>query len=185
MPPIATEPPQWVLDADASARDVIDVGEILASGGSPLNVLSTRADTLGEGGTMVVHAPFDPVPLRDTLAQHGLESWASEEDDGTWRVRFRRGGAPAAAPAAPSAAGKGRFWLEGDLLNFDVRGLAPPQPMIEVLKFLDHGPAGDQLVVHVPHVPIHLFPELEERGWTWTILKDDDQGASVLIDREG
>ena len=47
-----------------------------------------------------------------------------------------------------------------------MRGLAPPQPLVAILRRIDwHGDDGRSLVVHHDRDPALLYPELAERGW--------------------
>lgn len=63
-----------------------------------------------------------------------------------------------------------RSWTESDGMHVDVRGLAPPAPMVAILSLVDSGEAGAALVAHLDRDPVFLYPELAERGWTATPL---------------
>ncbi|SOD96928.1 DUF2249 domain-containing protein [Caenispirillum bisanense] len=177
MTPSTLSRPAWVADVDADPAAEIDVGRLLAQGGDPLSTLTGTAATVPAGRGMVVVAPFDPVPLRDLLAGDGFESFVEPLADGRFRVRFFRAGGCAAArspaPPAPAAEPPRKFWMDADGLHLDVRGLPPPRPMLDVLAFLDGGAHSQPLTVHVPQFPVHLVPELEDRGWSWDIVADE------------
>lgn len=61
--------------------------------------------------------------------------------------------------------GPGRQWREGDALHIDVRGLAPPQPLVAILRLIESAPLATPVVVHHDRDPVLLYPELAERGW--------------------
>ncbi len=61
----------------------------------------------------------------------------------------------------------GRAWHEGDALHVDTRGLLPPEPMVAILGRLDQTPPPARLIAFLDREPVHLFPELLERGWQW------------------
>jgi hypothetical protein len=63
-----------------------------------------------------------------------------------------------------------RTWSDADGLHVDVRGLDPPQPMIEILGLIESGQAGAVLTAHLDREPIFLYPELEDRGWDHELL---------------
>lgn len=65
--------------------------------------------------------------------------------------------------------GTSRVWHSDDGVHIDVRGLHPPQPMIEILKLLDE-PGMSSLTAHLDREPIFLYPELDERGWSYEVL---------------
>lgn len=50
-------------------------------------------------------------------------------------------------------------------MHIDVRGLAPPQPLVSILRLL--AAAGDAacVVAHLDRDPVMLYPELEALGW--------------------
>lgn len=64
-----------------------------------------------------------------------------------------------------------RRWRDEQGEHIDVRGLAPPAPLVEILRLVDALDAGAEgapqaVVVHHDRDPQLLYPELAERGWT-------------------
>ncbi len=74
----------------------------------------------------------------------------------------------AAPPGAPEGA---RFWRQDDDAHIDVRGLEPPLPMIAVLSWIENPESLDRVLVHLDREPIFLYPELNERAWTYEIVQ--------------
>ena len=71
-----------------------------------------------------------------------------------------------------------RRWRDDQGEHIDVRGLAPPAPLVEILRLvdaLDTGAAGvpPAVVVHHDRDPQLLYPELADRGWTAEPLAGD------------
>lgn len=157
--------------------------DLLAEGHDPPSTLLSAATSLPPGGLLILDAPFDPAPLRHLLGSHGLDAQATVQTGGRWHLHVRRGEA-IAADAQPQDDSRTRFWLEDGRLTLDLRGLPPPRPMMEILRMIDGGLAGGEMAVHVPHIPVHLFPDLEERGWSWEVLTDTDDGTCLLLTRE-
>ena len=58
-----------------------------------------------------------------------------------------------------------RQWADPDGWHIDVRGLAPPQPLVAILRLIDATPTLRVLIVHHDRDPMLLYPELAERGW--------------------
>ncbi len=56
-------------------------------------------------------------------------------------------------------------WADADGTHIDVRGLAPPQPLVEILRLVESLPRDAVLIVHHDREPMLLYPELAERGW--------------------
>lgn len=63
--------------------------------------------------------------------------------------------------ATPAA----RQWSEAGETHIDVRGLAPPDPMVAILRLLRT--AGDEarVTAHLDRDPVMLYPELAQIGW--------------------
>ncbi len=66
----------------------------------------------------------------------------------------------------------------------DNRGLSPPEPMLRILTALDTLPAGGSIVAQMDRRPMFLFPELEERGCSYTCEPDGD-GFLLTIEKPG
>ncbi len=64
-----------------------------------------------------------------------------------------------------------RAWLADDGPHLDVRGLPGTEPVATVLRTLDSG-ASATLVVHLDDEPMQLYPELDDRGWAYEVLRD-------------
>jgi hypothetical protein len=66
---------------------------------------------------------------------------------------------------AHAASGGARRWNDGDGQHIDVRGLAAPAPLVEILRLVAGGVAG-AVIVHHDRDPLLLYPRLAEIGWT-------------------
>jgi hypothetical protein len=75
--------------SDRPARE-IDVRSILASGGEPLNEILALAEDVPVGGSLVVIAPFEPMPLYGVMRQMGFSHETGGESDGGFRIVFTR-----------------------------------------------------------------------------------------------
>ena len=62
-----------------------------------------------------------------------------------------------------------RTWRTPDAVHVDVRGLEPPEPMVEILRMIDSGEAP-VIVGYFDREPIFLYPELEDRGWSHELI---------------
>lgn len=58
-----------------------------------------------------------------------------------------------------------RQWREAGEAHIDVRGLAPPDPLVAILRLLRT--LGDEpcVVAHLDRDPVLLYPELAQIGW--------------------
>lgn len=62
-----------------------------------------------------------------------------------------------------------RVWQDAEGHHIDLRGLNPPEPMVEILRLLESG-AVVSLTAHFDRDPIFLYPELDERGWSYEMM---------------
>lgn len=170
-------PPEVVLSEDAAVIR-LDVRPMLASGQEPFAAIMEAAAGVPEGGALVLEAPFDPAPLRRVLAGKSFVSQGQRIADGHWRIIFRRVG----TLMSPALMRSGQRWVEPDGTHLDVRGLEPPQPMVQILALIDSGEV-DAFTVHHERDPIFLYPELEERGWHCQVLAETPGELRLALSR--
>lgn len=65
----------------------------------------------------------------------------------------------------------------------DNRGLSAPEPLLRILAELDSLPAGGQIVALMDRQPLFLYPELEERGCTYTCDPNASGFYTLTIDK--
>ena len=70
---------------------LLDVRPMLASGMEPLSEILAAAEAIPSGGSLVVIAPFEPVPLFGALRQMGFSHESAVEPTGGYRIVFTRG----------------------------------------------------------------------------------------------
>ena len=58
-----------------------------------------------------------------------------------------------------------RVWAAADGAHIDVRGLPPPQPLVQILQLVQRTGAGGAVIVHHDRDPQLLYPELAQIGW--------------------
>ena len=71
---------------------------------------------------------------------------------------------PPTAPTPPDPSGGARRWRDAEGEHIDVRGLAAPAPLIEILRLVA-GADGAAVIVHHDRDPQLLYPRLAELGW--------------------
>lgn len=75
-----------------SEPPLLDVRPEIAAGGEPLGTILEVAEAVPAGGSFVLLAPFEPVPLLGLLARRGFDSEVTPLGDGGCRVVFTRRG---------------------------------------------------------------------------------------------
>ena len=120
---------------------------------------------------LLLIAPFEPAPLYAALAQQGFSHLSKPTAMGDWEVLFTRGPGDTAEPSVTSASSQQRQGLKPRLcsgppvLEVDARGLEPPQPLVKILETLATLPEGARLRALTDRRPMHLYAQLEERGF--------------------
>lgn len=72
------------------ATKTLDVRPILADGGEPFVLIMETAATLVTGETLLLTAPFEPVPLYQALGERGFTHQTESVSAGEWWVLFTR-----------------------------------------------------------------------------------------------
>ncbi|HEY0966110.1 MAG TPA: DUF2249 domain-containing protein [Opitutaceae bacterium] len=67
----------------------LDVRPLVAAQQPPMAAILDAVGRLAPGQTFRLIAPFEPVPLYQLLASHGLTPSARLRDDGAWEITFR------------------------------------------------------------------------------------------------
>ena len=83
----------------AAAPLLLDIRPIFAAGASPCSAIDDAVASLRPGQSLVLMAPFEPLPLFTKLAAQGFSHASEAQPDGSWRIEFGRTGAAGAAPA--------------------------------------------------------------------------------------
>jgi len=147
----------------------LDVRGDIHAGREPLSAIMNAVDRLGVSEDLVILAPFEPRPLYYALAKKGFRHDSQQIATGDWQVRFTRdeaagSAAPAGVTPAPTVTANAQS-AAVTFLDVDARGLEPPQPMVTILEALAALPPGGQLRARTDRRPMHLYAQLEERGF--------------------
>lgn len=82
------QPSKVVAEWKATATTVLDVRPELAAGGEPFVQIMEAAAEIPAGGSLVLVAPFEPVPLYGALGGRGFAHATQRIADDEWVVRF-------------------------------------------------------------------------------------------------
>ena len=149
----------------------LDVREEIRKGREPFGKIMQTVARLKESEQLLLIAPFEPAPLYAVLAQQGFSHQSKATASGDFEVLFTRGPVDAADPGTtPASSQPTRSSKHGScsgppVLEVDARGLEPPQPLVTILEALATLPEGAQLRARTDRRPMHLYAQLEERGF--------------------
>jgi uncharacterized protein (DUF2249 family) len=162
----------------------LDVREDLGKGREPFSKIMNAVGQLRPDEKLLLVAPFEPVPLFSVLGRQGFDHQSKQIQSGDWEVLFtrREGELSAFVPPKhpPCSAAKVK---PTEIIEVDARGLEPPQPMIKILETLATLPNGAELRAHTDRRPMHLYAQLEERGFVGTTEEQKDGSFITHISR--
>jgi uncharacterized protein (DUF2249 family) len=160
---------------------IVDVRADIRAGREPFSRIMAAVAGLVEDQDLVLLAPFEPMPLYSMLGQRGFGHASKALDNGDWEIRFSRkletiGGSQNTRPAPAEDTAV-------SLLEVDARGLEPPQPLVKILEALATLPNGANLRAHTDRRPMHLYAQLEERGFTAETAEQPDGSFITYVSR--
>jgi len=161
----------------------VDVREDLRRGREPFAKIMQAVAQLPPGQKLLLVAPFEPVPLYTVLGQQGFAHQSKALPAGDWEVLFTRqseasAGIPPERP--PCGAQKSN---SATVIDVDARGLEPPQPLVKILEALATLPDGAELRARTDRRPMHLYTQLEERGFAGETGEQNDGSFITKISR--
>ncbi len=165
----------------------VDVCDDIRNGREPFSRIMAAVAALRPDEELRLIAPFEPLPLFGVLAKKGFRHAAQQNASGNWEVLFSRdpvGQRPEAAPAMSApVSSNGSASHAGQIVEVDARGLEPPQPLVTILESIAALPADSELRALTDRRPIHLYAQLEERGFTGRTEEQSDGSFITHIRR--
>lgn len=154
----------------------LDVRDDLRRGREPFSKIMMTVGQLKANESLRLLAPFEPTPLFAVLAQQGFSHVSKALESGDYEVLFSR----------PAASTKDRSLLGTEVsrsstaaaVELDARGLEPPQPMVKILEAVETLPVHAELHARTDRRPMHLYAQLEERGFT---ARSEEQSDGTFI----
>jgi uncharacterized protein (DUF2249 family) len=158
----------------------LDVREDIRSGREPFGKIMQAVAQLKGDEQLLLIAPFEPAPLFAVLAQRGFSHQSKPTPTGDYEVLFTRGSGGLTNPGAtfssvePPQISNLRSCTGTPAIEIDARGLEPPQPLVKILEALTTLPQGAQLRALTDRRPMHLYAQLEERGFVGESEEQED-----------
>lgn len=167
-------------------QNIFDARPVLSSGADPLKPIMSLAASVKLGGAFCVINSFEPIPLVELLSKQGFESVTQKRGELEFHTYFKRIDskkpvAEAEAETADWQAIEERF--KGRCNFVDVRQMVAPLPMVTILEELKHLPESHALHVHHKRIPVHLLPELNDRGFSFAFKETGKDEVHLLIFR--
>ena len=164
----------------------LDVREDLHAGREPFSKIMNTAAEVQVDQSLRLIAPFEPVPLFAVLGRQGFQHTASVNVAGDWEVLFTRqssGAPPGVESLPPQSVGSLEAGVPPSVIELDVRGLEPPQPLVAILEALGALANHAELSARTDRRPMHLYAELAARGFTGESQEQSDGSFLTHIRR--
>jgi len=162
----------------------LDVRDDIRNGREPFSKIMGAVAQLRPDESLLLLAPFEPKPLFDVMAGRGFGHAARRNASGDWEVLFTRERDENAAPRIkPDSAACGCSATRPvSVVEIDARGLEPPQPLLVILEVLAALPENAELRARTDRRPLHLYAQLEERGFVGE-TKEEENGSFITCIR--
>jgi len=166
----------------------LDVREDIHQGAAPFSKIMSAVNALRPDEQLLLIVPFEPTPLFEVMQGRGFQHSAHRIEGGDWEVLFTRDPHPAEGyncrrePTFPPPEAQA-LQESSTLTRVDARGLEPPQPLIKILEALATLPAGGQLCALTDRRPMHLYAQLEARGFGADTKEQSDGSFLTHISR--
>ncbi|MFO1512017.1 MAG: DUF2249 domain-containing protein [Verrucomicrobiota bacterium] len=147
----------------------LDVREDIRAGREPFSTIMAAVARLKASESLLLIAPFEPKPLFQVLMKQGFRHDSQQTATGDWQVLFARTeGTTATTDSTPGTASGSRAPAPPPtaVIDLDARGLEPPQPLVTILEAIAELPLGALLRARTDRRPMHLYAQLEDRGFT-------------------
>jgi hypothetical protein len=87
------------------------------------------------------------------------------------------------ADGASHGRAPGEKWRESDGIHVEVRGLAPPGPLVAIVRLVESVSDATPVIVHHDRDPQLLYGELADRGWIATRIEGEPGEFRLRLER--
>ncbi len=161
----------------------LDVRPIIDSGKDPFLDIMNTVKFLKDDEALQLINSFEPIPLYSVFGNKGYGHWM-ENIDGVFYVYFFKDEAKIKKTERSQDNNSKNNPELKNVIEINVRELAPPEPMMRVLEKLSEVDDETVLIVHHHREPAMLYPKLEERGYTATTNKIEENYYKVVITKK-
>ncbi len=180
---ILTEKPESLKNISEDKIQKMDVRYIIDSGKDPFLEIMTKVKNLKDDEVFHLINSFEPLPLYSVMQGKGFEHW-TEKDNNVFNVFFYKNDVNKSEVNVETKASLASPADYENVIELDVRELAPPEPMMKILENISKVDEKTVMVVNHHREPMMLYPKLEERGYTAITNKIDENYFKVVITKK-
>ncbi|KAB2910008.1 MAG: DUF2249 domain-containing protein [Ignavibacteriales bacterium] len=160
----------------------LDVRASMKQGLDPFRIIMSAVGKLREGNIFHLINGFEPRPLYSVMRKRGYDHY-TEKVDGVYNVYFFKSD-EVQRKRDESEKNQPKFIPPKRVVEIDVRGMEPPQPMMTILAKLEELDGESMLLVHHHREPMMLYDKLEEIGWEGFANKIEEDYYKVMITKK-
>ncbi len=177
------EKPEVLKKLTTDKIQKMDVRPIIDSGKDPFLEIMAKIKSLNDDEVFHLINSFEPIPLYSVMQSKGFEHW-TENDGSMFNVFFYKNDVNKSDIKVNTITSQESPIDYENVLELDVRELAPPEPMMKILENISKVDEKTVMVVHHHREPLMLYPKLEERGYTAITNKIDENYYKVVITKK-
>lgn len=174
------EKPDIIIQMSKQNEIILDVRPSIEAGIDPFKEIMKTIRSVKHSEVVHLINLFEPIPLYSILAEKGFDHW-TEKIENVWNVYFYKSDTTSDKKNNSVVESEADTEHEDELLEIDVRGLEPPEPMMKILETLSQVDEHTILLVHHHREPMMLYEKLEERGFTAMAHKIEENYYKVII----
>ncbi|HEU5124698.1 MAG TPA: DUF2249 domain-containing protein [Verrucomicrobiae bacterium] len=166
--------------------EVVDVRDDIRRGAEPFSKIMGAAANVNVGDSLLLLVPFEPMPLFKVMERQGFTHSGKQTRAGHWEICFTRVGETPADVTLPTFKTPPNFASSNrpvEIVELDTRGMEPPQPLVTILETIPALPVNAELQARTDRRPMHLYPELEARGFNGETEEQSDGSFITHIRR--
>jgi len=163
---------------------ILDVRPIIESGTDPFKTIMKTVKDMNDDEMLHLINSFEPVPLYSVMETKGFKHAAEKKGD-EWHIWFWKDeGNRSEEKKNVETFSSDKNSTKNNIVEIDVRGLEPPEPMVKILETLNRLDDDTTLLVHHHREPMLLYDKLEELGYGAETSKIEENYYKVVINKE-
>lgn len=163
---------------------ILDVRPIIDSGTDPFKTIMKTVKEMNDEQMLHLINSFEPVPLYSVMETKGFKH-AAEKNGDEWHIWFWKNDARVSDQKKNAETSSSvHTSTKGNIVEIDVRGLEPPEPMVKILETLNRLDDETTLLVHHHREPVLLYDKLEELGYEAETTKIEENNYKVVIKKK-
>jgi uncharacterized protein (DUF2249 family) len=175
------EKPEFLNNPDTKLI-YLDVREYIENGVDPFFKIKETISGLKEDQVLHLVNSFEPVPLYTVLGGKGYKHF-TEKIETIWHIYFYKENSKNSDDVANEIKSDTNP-LPDEIIELDVREMAPPEPMMTILSKLPELNKNNILVVHHHREPVMLYEKLEEKGFSAISNKISENYYKIIIRKD-